>query len=319
MEPSSNQEASYPHGFYAAEAVENVKHCFQYNNNPEQEMNFNDFVYFHSQNGKLTCHVVEYDILRKIVANPKQEQHRMDKMMMVNEEGQIFPAHLPNMADVVNKPEVQSAISDIEKGESVTYEGKTKIIPTFMVDKIDPKPILPRTGPIYSLRLNGFTTEFGSYTDDVIFLQVKSPMTEISYSVFRDQFIEDNLTSRYQSVKLRPEVEPNKREINIGASVVLWNGRRISRPSFVEHFKEIVDIHNLMIMIVIEVGATSINCERILSKLDTTLSWHFDAGGGILRGTIVFWDSNRVDSTMLIATDEDNDNRIMGTFNAVQV
>ncbi|XP_021726574.1 uncharacterized protein LOC110693710 isoform X1 [Chenopodium quinoa] len=169
MEP--NQEVPYPPGFFPATATNNVKHCFKYNTNTEQEMNFNDFVYFHSQNGNLTLHEVEYDIPKKIVANPKEEQHRMDKLMMVNEAGEIFPAHLPNIADIVGKPEVQAAIRELEKDDVVEYEGTTKIIPKLLVDKMDPKPIIPTSGPVYSLGLAGFITDFGSYTDDVIFLQ----------------------------------------------------------------------------------------------------------------------------------------------------
>ncbi|XP_021738205.1 uncharacterized protein LOC110704698 [Chenopodium quinoa] len=138
--------------------------------NPEQEMNFNDFVYFHSQNGKLALHVVEYNILMKIVANPKEEQHRMDKLMMVNEASEIYPAYLPNIVDVVGKPEVQAAIRELEMDDYVEYEGTTKIIPKLMVEKIDLKPIIPTSGHIYSLGVAGFSTEFGSYTDHILFL-----------------------------------------------------------------------------------------------------------------------------------------------------
>ncbi|XP_021739603.1 uncharacterized protein LOC110705993 [Chenopodium quinoa] len=292
MEP--NKEVPYPPGFFAAMAIDIAKHCFKYNTNPVQEMNFNDYVYFHSQSGKLTLHVVEYDILRKIVANPKQEQHRMDRLMMVNEAGEIFPAHLPNIADVVGKSKVQAAIREMEKDDNVEYEGITKIVSKLLMDKIDSKPIIPTNGPIYSLGVAGFKTEFSSYTNDVLFLQVRSPITEINYSVFRDQFIPDDLTSRYQSVSLCPELDGNKKKLDIGVAVVLWNVQRITRPSFVDHFEQIVATHNPILMIVTEVGATSTNCERILAKLGTTMSWRHDAGGGLLRGTVVFWDPQRV-------------------------
>ncbi|XP_021753325.1 uncharacterized protein LOC110718735 [Chenopodium quinoa] len=287
MEPAL--EIPYPSGFYAATTTENAKHCFMYNPNHEQEMNFNDFVYFISEDGTLTDKVVEYDVIRKIVSNPKGEQHRNDKMMMVNEDGVIFPAHLPHIADVVGKPDVQATIRELEKEDYVEYEGTTKIIPKLLVDKMDPKPKIPTAGPIYSLGVAGFTTEFGSYTDDVVFFKVRAPFTRINYSVFRDQFIEDDLTSRYQAVSLQPKLEANKEKLKIGSAVVLWNGRRITRPSFVEHFKQIAATHNPIMMIVTEVGASSTNCERILAKLGTNLSYRFDAGGGMLGGTVIFW------------------------------
>ncbi|XP_021773552.1 uncharacterized protein LOC110737504 [Chenopodium quinoa] len=285
MDP--NQDVPYPPGFFAAPVAENAKHCFDYNKNPEQKMNFNDYVYFRSRSGNQTLHVLEWDILRKIVAKPKEEQHRMDKLMIVNEAGEIFSAHLPNIVDVVGKPEVQATIRELEKEDVVKYEGTTKVIPK-------------TSGPIYYLGEAGFSTEFGSYT-------------EINYG-----FIKDDLTSCYQAVRICTELEADKKKLDIEAAVVLWNGRRITRPSFVNYFEDIVATHKPILMIVTEVGATSTNLERILAKLGTIMSWRFDSGEGLLGGTVVFWDPHRVDSIMLIADSDEIDLRVVGSVNAIQ-
>ncbi|XP_021750464.1 uncharacterized protein LOC110716141 [Chenopodium quinoa] len=162
-------EIPYPPGFYA-ETPTDTFHFFTHTKNSVPEMNFKDYVYFISDNGFLTKQVVDYEILRVIVAKPLERQGLLKKMMMMSSDGAISPSHLPNISDVVALAEVQQVIRELED-EEPENEGITPIIPKKLVSLIDPNPVLRHSCPIYTIGKK-FHCEFGSYSDDIVYAHV---------------------------------------------------------------------------------------------------------------------------------------------------
>lgn len=137
------------------------------NNTGRPEMNFNKFMYFSPKPGNGNLQILSDQCIRDIIRSPESPwEPKLQGIVMIGPGvTDPVPAHLPNMVDLVGVVDVKDLFNKLNK-EVLVYNPNdiSEVIPDFLLNVVDPTPVITIEGPVYPLTTRSVTTELARYT-----------------------------------------------------------------------------------------------------------------------------------------------------------
>ncbi|KNA03556.1 hypothetical protein SOVF_208000, partial [Spinacia oleracea] len=252
-------------------------------------------------------------VVRAFVLDPKNVSNSWINLMMLSNQGDLHPAHLPDIADMAFLPEHVRALFYWEMAK-LAEKNSSNVVPEAFAVFMDPPPVLPRNLEVILMEYSDITIQTISWSNVVKMVRVQRRQTQIQLHVRweyegalelgrpikmclepRHCFLFDPVQGRDRDYMMEGGgLEPFGRPPTpFNMSVLYWNARGIARSSFSRNISLLIQQHQPYMIVISELRVSRANTEVIVCKLPYD-EWMMVDPIGLSGGIVVLWRSRFV-------------------------
>ncbi|KAL2901986.1 Homogentisate 1 2-dioxygenase [Bienertia sinuspersici] len=255
-------------------------------------------------------------MLRSFIRNLSQVPNEWKDLMMLDWEGDLHPAHLPDRADARFFTSIMTILFTWGMN-TLDKKLSTDLIPRSIIRLMDPPPVLPKERKLILLEDNRIVMEAASWAEAMALITTtkqeerlqlaakwqlgKAPeegnsilisMAPTMHSLCEHQKKEscnclmEGKVPRERKFLSYPAIDPRM-------VFLYWNARGIARPSFLDNMRLLIQQHKPHLLILSEIRVSKNNAEDIFKKLPFD-EWVISETVGLSGGIVVIWNSDFV-------------------------